>query len=204
MRKSTIKLTNKEFDYISSKEYPIAKRIIIQKICQQFDQMGIVLQQSIHSESPKLAFEFQDANFKTTKGENYESLPYVVLDYPQIKGSDFVILCRTMFWWGKYISFNVIFKTDEFDLKNCVHEIKNIKYPKLKVYLGKNIWQQNLSDKHFIKVADIPENDLYSLLKKQLYVKLSMKLNFKKSCLIEEFSKTFYQTVLDTLSESDS
>ena len=41
---------------------------------------------------------------KITRGENYQLLPYVILDYPRCFQKEQVFAIRTMFWWGKGIS----------------------------------------------------------------------------------------------------
>lgn len=41
---------------------------------------------------------------KISKGENYQGLPYVMLDYPRIFGKEDVLAIRTMFWWGHAFS----------------------------------------------------------------------------------------------------
>ena len=37
---------------------------------------------------------------KISKGENYQGLPYVMLDYPRQFGREDVLAIRTFFWWG--------------------------------------------------------------------------------------------------------
>lgn len=41
---------------------------------------------------------------KISRGENYEGLPWVVLDYPRYSAGDEVVFIRTMFWWGQHFS----------------------------------------------------------------------------------------------------
>jgi hypothetical protein len=41
---------------------------------------------------------------KISKGENYEGLPYLILDFPRISAGTNLYFIRTMFWWGKYFS----------------------------------------------------------------------------------------------------
>ncbi len=41
---------------------------------------------------------------KISKGENYQGLPYVMLDYPRLFGRDDVLAIRTFFWWGHSFS----------------------------------------------------------------------------------------------------
>lgn len=37
---------------------------------------------------------------KISRGENYQGLPWVMLDYPRFFGREDVFAIRTMFWWG--------------------------------------------------------------------------------------------------------
>jgi len=39
---------------------------------------------------------------KISRGENYQGLPYVVLDQPRLFGKEDILAIRTMFWWGHY------------------------------------------------------------------------------------------------------
>ena len=39
---------------------------------------------------------------KISRGENYQGLPYVVLDQPRLFGKEDIFAIRTMFWWGHY------------------------------------------------------------------------------------------------------
>ncbi len=41
---------------------------------------------------------------KISKGENYQGLPYVMLDYPRLFGREDVLAIRTFFWWGHVFS----------------------------------------------------------------------------------------------------
>jgi hypothetical protein len=39
---------------------------------------------------------------KISRGENYQGLPYVVLDHPRLFGKENILAIRTIFWWGHY------------------------------------------------------------------------------------------------------
>lgn len=41
---------------------------------------------------------------KITRGENYEGLPFVILDYPRVAKKEDVLFIRSMFWWGNFYS----------------------------------------------------------------------------------------------------
>ena len=39
---------------------------------------------------------------KISRGENYQGLPYVILDQPRLFTKEHILAIRTMFWWGHY------------------------------------------------------------------------------------------------------
>jgi len=41
---------------------------------------------------------------KISRGENYQGLPWVMLDYPRFFGREEVFAIRTLFWWGHAFS----------------------------------------------------------------------------------------------------
>ena len=47
---------------------------------------------------------------KISKGENYQGLPYVMLDYPRLFGREDVLAIRTFFWWGHSFSVTIHLK----------------------------------------------------------------------------------------------
>lgn len=51
------------------------------------------------SEDYRVVLPFEPSP-KISKGENYQGLPYVMLDYPRLFGRDDVLAIRTFFWWG--------------------------------------------------------------------------------------------------------
>jgi hypothetical protein len=53
---------------------------------------------------------------KIARGENYKGLPYVMLDYPRIFGTEDVLAIRTMFWWGHEFSVTL-------HLKGCYKDL---------------------------------------------------------------------------------
>jgi hypothetical protein len=47
---------------------------------------------------------------KISKGENYQGLPYVMLDYPRLFGREDILAIRTFFWWGHSFSVTIHLK----------------------------------------------------------------------------------------------
>ena len=47
---------------------------------------------------------------KISRGENYQGLPYVMLDYPRCFGKTDSFAIRVMFWWGNFFSLTLHLK----------------------------------------------------------------------------------------------
>ncbi len=195
MRKSVIKLTKTEFDFLSREDYPKIKQQVIQKLCQHFDSLGVLMQQSISSINETVMMELHQAQFKTTKGENYQQLPYVVLDYPKIKNAEFILLFRTMCWWGKYFSLNIFLHSSSFNTKQLAEILQHKTFEKVKLYIGDDLWQQDLEHKDFIKISSLKKTALITQLNKKSYIKLSVKVSLKKWDELDEKAIEFYTTI---------
>src|SRR5205085_4109033 len=44
------------------------------------------------------------SGYKVSKGEKYQGMPYVMLDYPRIFGKEHLLAIRILFWWANFYS----------------------------------------------------------------------------------------------------
>lgn len=173
MQKNAIKLTNHQLKLASDTDFPITKNQVFSQLTELFQELGR-LQQQTHYHTPKPI----STEYKITKGENYLLLPYLVIDYPRIANKDFGILMRTMFWWGKYFSFNLFVNNA---LIRSIDYNQLAKIPGSLIYKGSNLWEQDLDHPQYLSI----ENQSYS--HETGYVKLSKKLTVESyEILIDE------------------
>ena len=173
MRKSTIKLTKHELDFASDTIYPETKQSVTLKMQQLFTECGQILDQNQLYQEYTLT-----SQFKITKGEQYKNYPYMVLDYPQIQGANFNFVLRTMFWWGHYISCNLIIRTDQLLPKQ--HSAAILQLKKTRILTGNNLWEQDLYSTEFSKLSSLSIQELEAIIDNQKYLKLSRKIPIRK------------------------
>ena len=110
MEGTKILLSAEELSLVQDTHWLLTKNNIIEKTKALFGNLAesLVKQtsryedhfpQTVHLYSPKVF-----------KGEYYEGLPYVMLDYPRIFGKDDVFAIRTFFWWGNFFSITLQLK----------------------------------------------------------------------------------------------
>ena len=87
---------------VQNAEVLLTKQRIIGKVFNLFGEMAEVLQQLM--EAVSLPASVQQLSPKIARGENYELLPYVMLDYPRFFSREHVLAIRTFFWWGNFFS----------------------------------------------------------------------------------------------------
>jgi hypothetical protein len=102
MEVSKIQLSKAETELMQNAEIILTKNVVLQKMKELLEevqemQLNYAAQQLQHHEaflvSPKIS-----------KGENYQGLPYLILDYPRLSAGNNLFFIRSMFWWGRFFS----------------------------------------------------------------------------------------------------
>lgn len=90
---------------------------------------------------------------KISKGENYQGLPWVMLDYPRnFIGKD-AFAIRSMFWWGHYFSLHLLLQGDKMKML----QTENLSYLEgWQFTIADNPWQH-----HFDPLLSIPLTHLH-------------------------------------------
>ena len=105
-------LTKFETELISNAEVMLAKNRIIQKVVGLFAALS---EEYVSVAATSLITQVNYKSPKISRGENYISLPYVMLDYPRNFSKKDAFAIRTFFWWGQHISIHLylsgIYKT---------------------------------------------------------------------------------------------
>jgi hypothetical protein len=185
-----VTLSDGELSVAINKDIILTKRAIIQTASSLFNNFV-----------PQLAFIFKNtlspfeelakAMPKITKGENYNDLPYIILDYPAVFQKENIFAIRTMFWWGNFISVTLhlsgkyksyfeetIFKNVDFDFFLCVNETQ---------------WQHHFEENNYKKYSALAEDEII-IIKQKSFIKIALKYelhhwNMMQSLLPEGFKK---------------
>ena len=189
MRKSTNKLTKHELNFAKSKLYPITKQHIVHKTNLLFNDLGQKLVQKL------VQFELINSlEYKVTRGENYNMMPFVVLDFPRLLGKNFDIVCRTMFWWGHYFSCNLFVNTDLINIEQTAKNIAGLS--KTKIWVGDNLWEQNLKTDQYTKLKKLSKEQIIEILTRQPYLKLVTKIKLDTYNTIPQEAQAMFENWL--------
>ncbi|HAK11484.1 MAG TPA: hypothetical protein DIW54_03750, partial [Chitinophagaceae bacterium] len=101
---ANVMLSDRELEMVTNAELILTKNRIIQKVMELFGEVStaaqIILANGLLNDLP----EVQAIGPKISKGEQYQELPWVMLDYPRLFSNQHVLAIRCFFWWGNYVS----------------------------------------------------------------------------------------------------
>jgi hypothetical protein len=110
MSAAKVTLSPKELELVNNADWILTKNHIIQKVNDLFSALANgyraeYLHHPVLAASP--AFEIPP---KISKGEQYQQLPYLMLDFPRYFTDTDIFAIRTFFWWGNHCSIHLILK----------------------------------------------------------------------------------------------
>lgn len=110
MDTSKIQLSADEMQLVSNSAWILTKHRIIEKVYLLFGHLSDQMQVYLAERKQLLPSELFQLPPKISRGEQYEALPYVVLDYPRVFSKEDVFAVRSFFWWGHYFSITLHLK----------------------------------------------------------------------------------------------
>jgi hypothetical protein len=103
MRQTKIALSAKELELVTNADWILTKNGIIQKV---YDLFGGLTEgyRAMLEKSQIPSADIGTRSPKISKGEQYEELPWVMLDYPRNFADEDAFSIRSFFWWGNFCS----------------------------------------------------------------------------------------------------
>jgi hypothetical protein len=188
---ANVKLSAAEIELVTNSSLLLTKKKIIDAIYIQMGSWQLSFKNLM--EQKNKAVTLINTNAKIYKGENYENLPWVALDYPKIIAKDDLFIIRIFFWWGQYCSINLIAKG----------KFKNTINPNLLatvcanwfVYTGDDIWEMNMYTRHFTLIKNainMPRHD-------KNFIKIAKKIPLSQWDSMNNFIMNSFEELLQIL-----
>jgi hypothetical protein len=98
---TNVTLSQYESELVTNAQVLLTKNEIIKKVYALFGDLAETYTKSSIGILPDEVIEKPP---KISRGENYNGLPYVMLDYPRRFGREDTFAIRTFFWWGNFFS----------------------------------------------------------------------------------------------------
>lgn len=189
-----IQLSEEELKLVQNAQWLLTKNVIIGKVYELFGDIATWQQQHasarIFPSSPKIS-----------KGENYQGLPYVMLDHPRLFGKEDVFAVRTMFWWGHYFSVTLHLKgMYKEKYRNKLIENRHLLQQRdFYLSIGNDEWRHELAEDNYILLSRLHAGEMETRLLATDFCKLSAKISLHQWDKAKEMLCALYEMIFTSL-----
>jgi hypothetical protein len=166
---------------VTNAEWILTKQLIIQKVYELFAGQIDVIKNELTAAKVQLPLSAASSEPKIFKGENYQQLPYVMMDYPRLFNGSNVFAIRTMFWWGHFFSITLHIAGEH---RNAVMESilakKNLLYNAFYIGVNEDQWQHHFEENNFISVKEAGTDILNKSILGKDFIKLALKYELEQ------------------------
>lgn len=190
-----IGFSDKERAFMQQTDLLLTKRTIVDKWYTCLEQLrSNMLTNLVHKPMPQ-AWK----NARTSRGENYQGLPYVILDHPRYFNGHHIFACRTMFWWGNHISYTLHLQGELLtDLKPLLKDNwSSLKGHGLYISIGNEPFEHHFGADNYSLLDEV--DDPASFLSSRQFVRIAYQIPISEVDHTVETGLRIYQLLLSAL-----
>ncbi len=175
-----IHLSELETELIKNKDWILTKHSVINKVYKLFGELNEVYKHISKIENVFFTETNKNTGGKISRGENYEGLPYVILDYPALFSKENIFAIRTMFWWGNFFSITLHVSGEKYKInKNFINNLSYLADNNFFVCIGDNEWQHTFAVSNYISANQLHQDTFKEICNKSFF-KISKNLELDK------------------------
>jgi hypothetical protein len=194
-----ITFSTKELELMNNIDWILTKQQIIHKIVGVFATQSEQMQVLLHEWKDILPEVATMVPPKIAKGENYQQLPYVMLDYPRYFTQQNTIAIRTFFWWGNSISMQLLIKGQYQPIvaKSIIAQLQLLQQQQFYVCIHQNEWQHHFNEDNFVALQHLNEIELLQIFQSKSFIKIAKKIPLKEWDGVDIFLKETFLTLIN-------
>ena len=115
---------------------------------------------------------------KISKGEKYEGLPWVILDFPRVFGKEDTWAVRTFFWWGHFFSLTLQLKGRYYEQYrgSLMENLSLLRQHGFYLCIAADEWQHHFEESNYTSLHQLDERTIEQVLSRNDFCKLSAKI----------------------------
>jgi hypothetical protein len=193
MEAAKIQFSTEEILLVQNSGVILTKNRIIEKISQGLGKMVLQMQHEVKKRT--LIYEnFDQTGPKLSRGEKYQGLPYLMLDYPRMFDKEHILAIRTFFWWGYFCSITLHVK-GRYQLpviEKIGNSLDRLKIRNFYISLDGDEWDHDITGKAYQPLTDASAHA--ASLQQSSFIKLSSKVEIGQWDIMEkELFENFIQ-----------
>ena len=191
-------IDSKALALLQNKEVLLTKRAALEQITMLLQETKETIAKSILAHKESLPSESLEALGVVAKGENYQELPYQVLDYPAAFTLEDIFAYRIMFWWGNFFSATLHLQGKYLDLyrQKLVSNIDQLISEEVYFCINDTPWQYHYEPDNYARLT----HGHLALIESGSFIKLSKTLPLARFSELPNFSSNLLQRLLSIIS----
>jgi hypothetical protein len=191
-------LSQEEIELLKNTEFLFLKNVVSEKIVKKLRTIEKNIHKTFTLNADESLQKYGVKTAKISKGEQYQGLPYFVLDYPRHFTRDEVVAFRVMLWWGKFLSCTLhlqgeVVKTLSPALLDQFSDDPNIYF-----CINDNPWEYHYEDNNYQQLINLNHEVINKHLEDKRFLKLSTFMPIDRWEDYNDFvSKTFARFLAD-------
>ena len=194
-----IHLSKLESELAQNKEWILTKRSVIDKVYRLFGEMHTIYKQIAEQETSSFIDGYKNTGGKISKGENYNQLPYVIMDYPALFTKENIFAIRTMFWWGNFFSISLHLSGKKFQPQQSLSTLfLFLKEKNFYICVAEDEWQHHFEPANYVNVSDLDEKK-FKAISNEKFFKIAKRLDLNKWHEAPEFLEESFREIIEFL-----
>jgi hypothetical protein len=177
MDAAKIRLSPEEMALVQNSGWILTKNTILQKAVQLLAGLQEGYSSCLFSLHGKLPAGFIASSPKISRGENYEGLPYRILDYPALFQKENIMAIRTMFWWGNFFSITLhlsgMYK-EQFE-KEIMAAFDSLSVNEFFICAGTEQWDHRFGADNYTPVSVLHQQQFNTIIAEKNFLKIAAK-----------------------------
>lgn len=176
--KTKIQLSEEERNLVNDSEWILTKHRIVKKVYEMFGEINEMMKQELILHNHLFPENLKYQGGKISKGDNYQLLPYVILDYPSFFGKNNIFAVRTMFWWGNFFSVTLHLSGDHKVkyINNSPALLSFLKQNNFSICVNEEEWQHHFREDNYVSSQALTDLE-YQRIVKMPFFKVAKKLS---------------------------
>jgi hypothetical protein len=181
MDQTKITLSEKEMQLVTNADWILTKNSIIKKVKQLLGQLQEKQIEVLRSKLDRLPSPVLKVPPKISKGENYQGLPYLILDHPRVFEKENILAIRTMFWWGHFFSTTLHLsgqykKTFENKLISAFPQLKENGFF---ICIQSEQWEHHFEETNYKETGKLSQTEFETGILGSAFIKIAKKTSLK-------------------------
>lgn len=196
-KEAKIHLSALEMELVNNTQWIFTKQMIIDKVYQLFGSLHGEYKEIVLKEKQILPIDIRKPGGKIAKGENYNGLPYLILDFPAIYNKENIFAVRTFFWWGNFFSISLHLSGEYCkrmkDVRECLIFLQQKDFF---ICVNESEWKHDFHSSNFININELEKHQVENLVRKR-FLKIAKKIELAQWESASHFLKQTFSEIIE-------